>query len=260
MTFRRRHWRCWRFHWETALPRKPGREPHRQRHHRRPVPSGAIAMVTGQFGSNLVRDVTLAEALTQSDDRAAEILQREYAEPMRRVAERTCDRLADEAWSNVFGECFGPKGRLATYGGQRPLSAYLKTIVTREIYALAKREARRRTVEETAEAVLTRTDPDHRSSNEDPAEILSLRGMRTPFHKHPAGSLRSPLFRRTPVDRVPIRPGLDLRRNRTNPGGQQRDGSAAIGESDHASARSGRPDHRRAEADDGRRRVRGTDV
>lgn len=142
--FRRRSWRCWRFHWQPDLAKKQAKAGPQQPPVRRLVQGTTVAvgLVRREDGANLVRDVILAEAVTQSDPRATELLQREYARAQQGIAAKTCPRWAEDAWSNVFGECCGPQGRLATYEGQRPLSVYLATVVTNEVYHLMKQEAR----------------------------------------------------------------------------------------------------------------------
>lgn len=142
--YRQRTWGCWRFHWQPAVShwmRKPEgkkRPPHR-------IIDGiivAIKLVNGTHRANLVRDVILAEAVTQADSRAVTMLDREYATKMKAIGNRTCSGYGEEAWANIFGECFrapGQRGRLASYQGQRPLASYLATVVTHEVQRLMKK-------------------------------------------------------------------------------------------------------------------------
>lgn len=140
----RRSWRCWRFHWQPGLFGKE-RKGNKQQKRRSRLADGiavAVRIVNGELGANLVRDVVLAEAVTQADDRAVGIFVQEYSPKMTEIAEKISRRFSDEACGDVLDECFrapGQSGRLATYDGQRPLVSYLATMVTREIYRYTRK-------------------------------------------------------------------------------------------------------------------------
>jgi RNA polymerase sigma factor (sigma-70 family) len=142
--YRERNWRCWRFHWQPDLDHK---DESIRKQRVANGPSVAVSLVKKKDGTSLLRDVTLAEAVTQADERALRLFVSEYTPSMLQLAKRTSEQFGDEAWSDVLDECFqadGQRGRLAGYNGQRPLRSYLATMVTREVYRYLRKHKRER--------------------------------------------------------------------------------------------------------------------
>lgn len=133
--FRRRLWCCWRFRWQPDWQEK--------KEYR--IENGtdiATTIESGEPNANLVRDVVLAEAVTQGQERAVTKLVEQYEAEMKRIAKKTSPRYAEDAWSDILGQSFrapGQTGRLAHYEGQRSLYFYLKTMVIREVYRYVRK-------------------------------------------------------------------------------------------------------------------------
>jgi len=92
----------------------------------------------------LVKDVILAEAVTQGDERAIGHLLDRYEDTVKACARRACGRFADDAWGDVMASVFrapGQSGALSTYQGQAPLVGYLKRAVINRAKRYAQRKA-----------------------------------------------------------------------------------------------------------------------
>lgn len=122
--YRRRWWRTIEFHWSKLGTEKP-------------LSLAAVLdrleRMPGTSSLGLLGEVTLAEALEQREQRAAELFERDFMPLVRATAQRTAGPAAVDLVENFAADLILPREarppRIASYEGRTPLAAWLKAIV-----------------------------------------------------------------------------------------------------------------------------------
>ncbi len=132
--YQRRLWQCWSYHWRSALAGATGPVDGLRVAER--VRAGQGYVGQGRLGGDVFRDVILAEAVLQRDDRATALLHDEYQPFAARLARKyhLRETAAADWWPELFDRLAGysnPPGKLARYSGRCGLQHWLGTVVRR---------------------------------------------------------------------------------------------------------------------------------
>lgn len=137
--YRRRLWLCAEYHWRRLAAAGP-----------LPFARLLARLEAGDLGhgagrSNVLFEVTLAQALELGEAHAAGMFEKEYSPIVRAVAQRTGGPRAREAVDNFAAELVLPRGdrppRIAGYQGRTSLASWLKAVVVNYWLSLCRKRA-----------------------------------------------------------------------------------------------------------------------
>ncbi|HUY36783.1 MAG TPA: hypothetical protein VMV69_28880 [Pirellulales bacterium] len=122
-----RVWNCCEYHWRKLAAAEPiGFDKLIRR-----LEAGDLGYGAGK--ANLLKEVTLAQALEQREAKAAEMFEHEYMPVVRSVAQRVGGANAFDAVDNFAAELILPRGdrppRIASFQGRTALAGWLKAVV-----------------------------------------------------------------------------------------------------------------------------------
>lgn len=128
-----RLWECWSHHWQQALLESPDRRTDGQTVASR-IASGHGYVRGGQLGGNPFRDVVLAQAVLERENRGTEVFCKEYFPFAQRLAARCHARFGnspDEWWNDFLDHLAGytRSPRLARFTGKCALQNWLGTVL-----------------------------------------------------------------------------------------------------------------------------------
>jgi RNA polymerase sigma-70 factor (ECF subfamily) len=139
----RRLWGCLEYHWRRFAAH--GRVPYHEVVSR--IEKGELAY--GRVTANVLRDVTLAQALELKEANAAERFEADYMPTVRAIAGRMGGPAAVDAVENLAAELILPRGdrppRIATFRGKTPLGSWLRSVVANYWVSLSRRQRARST-------------------------------------------------------------------------------------------------------------------
>lgn len=161
----RKVWVCWSYHWQMAAAQEAGNRIDGQLV-AKSIKAGRGYSGAGRLGGDVIRDVILAQAVVDKDDKSLRILEHDYKEYAIRQG-RSMDRTLDEEtdwWYRLVDKLAGytePPGKLAGFSGRCGLQNWLGTVVRHSVYDQARRskialpiDAAKSAAQRTAEANL----------------------------------------------------------------------------------------------------------